>query len=206
MSFRYKPLALLPLFVWPFISSNNAFSQDFIDIQTKMLNDSKLTIFGTANVTSFECEYTKDLEQDTLNHQIKPYSDTIIILGDALNLRVNEFNCGKRAINKDFKNALKYKEHPNIKINLLNVYIYKEIPTHVDVAITITNVTKHFTIYLEQHTNEVGNIMVKGFQDLKMTDFSIKPPTALFGLIKVHDDLRIEFDLNLDTKVVNNLN
>lgn len=203
---RYKTFAILPIFVLPFLSSNLAYSQDFMHVQTNFLNKSKLTIYGSANVTDFECDYTKNLEQDTLNHHIKLAPDAILVMGDPLALTVDKFNCGKRAMNRDFKNALQYKKHPEIAINLLKIYIEDEEPTKVDVAITITHVTRNFSINLENRTDADGDVLITGSQDLKMTDFEITPPTALFGLIKVKNDLKISFDLNLDTKTLTKIN
>jgi hypothetical protein len=33
---------------------------------------------------------------------------------------------------------------------------------------------------------------------LRMTDFRITPPTALFGMVKAKDDLVVQFDLILE--------
>jgi hypothetical protein len=35
---------------------------------------------------------------------------------------------------------------------------------------------------------------------LKMTDFGVTPPTALFGAVRAHDALEVRFDLTLEVQ------
>ncbi|MGH9361260.1 MAG: hypothetical protein ACRD2T_05030, partial [Thermoanaerobaculia bacterium] len=43
----------------------------------------------------------------------------------------------------------------------------------------------------------LGRYRITGALELKMTDFGIQPPTALMGLIRAGDGLRVRFDLRL---------
>jgi hypothetical protein len=38
----------------------------------------------------------------------------------------------------------------------------------------------------------------QGSLQVRMTDFGVEPPTALFGLVKAHDDILIRFHLMAD--------
>jgi len=38
---------------------------------------------------------------------------------------------------------------------------------------------------------------------LLMSDFGIKPPTALFGMVKVRNDVEVKFDLIIVTNIIN---
>jgi hypothetical protein len=40
-----------------------------------------------------------------------------------------------------------------------------------------------------------GRFTLVGSRELKMTDFNITPPSALFGLIKAKDTVEVVFDL-----------
>lgn len=42
-----------------------------------------------------------------------------------------------------------------------------------------------------------------GEYSLLISDFSIKPPTALFGMIKVRNDVEVKFDLIIATNIIN---
>jgi len=43
-------------------------------------------------------------------------------------------------------------------------------------------------------------IVFKGSKDLKMTDFNISPPTAMFGQIKTNDDITVHFEFEYHIK------
>jgi polyisoprenoid-binding protein YceI len=46
-------------------------------------------------------------------------------------------------------------------------------------------------------TVDLKGMHVSGEKELKLSDFDIEPPSAMFGQIVCHDDLIIKFDLNL---------
>jgi hypothetical protein len=47
-----------------------------------------------------------------------------------------------------------------------------------------------------------GLLRLRGRKALRMTDFGIEPPSAMFGLIRAHDDLAVRFDLVVDPRVI----
>jgi polyisoprenoid-binding protein YceI len=42
-----------------------------------------------------------------------------------------------------------------------------------------------------------GSLRADGELALKMTDFGVKPPTALLGTLRTHDDVKVKFQLSL---------
>ena len=46
-------------------------------------------------------------------------------------------------------------------------------------------------VQLEQ---QKGHIIFKGSKDLKMSDFEMTPPSAMFGQIQTHDDITVHFE------------
>ncbi|MDE2997093.1 MAG: YceI family protein [Bacteroidota bacterium] len=52
-------------------------------------------------------------------------------------------------------------------------------------------------VELEQKGNSGRTIRYEGSHALKMTDFGMKPPTAMFGSLHTQDDVSIHFDLLL---------
>ena len=169
--------------------------QQEVSIQTVVLNESKLRINGTSNVTDFECKYNNDFEVDTLSHHLEITEDSVLVSGDDLPLIIDSFDCGKRAINKDFKSTLKSKEYPNIDIKLLEVYSENGRPKRASVAISLGGATQQYLVSLTEEImgNEV--VAISGTQKLKLSDFNLEPPRALFGLIKVRDELDVSFEL-----------
>ena len=47
-----------------------------------------------------------------------------------------------------------------------------------------------------------GHLRLRGRKALRMTDFGIEPPSAMFGLIQAHDDLAVRFDLVFDPRAI----
>jgi len=45
--------------------------------------------------------------------------------------------------------------------------------------------------------SENGLLHVTGTYDLKMTDYGLKPPTLMFGRIKVAETVKVKYDLLL---------
>ncbi len=169
--------------------------QQEVSIQTVVLNESKLRINGTSNVTDFECKYANSFELDTLSHQLEISKDSILVSGDNLPLTIDSFDCGKRAINRDFKSTLKSKEYPNIDISLLEVFSENDIPTSASIAISLGGTTQKYLVSLTEEVMDDKVVSISGTQKLKLSDFNLEPPRALFGLIKVRDELVVTFEL-----------
>jgi len=47
-----------------------------------------------------------------------------------------------------------------------------------------------------------GTVIAKGSVPIKMTDYGIKPPTALFGRLKTGDDVKVNFELSIGAKAI----
>ena len=58
-------------------------------------------------------------------------------------------------------------------------------------------VTKNYTLNFESDSPSEGVFRINGRQKLTIRDFNIEPPKALFGLIKVENELVISFDIFL---------
>lgn len=165
------------------------------EIETVILDKSILSIYGTSNITDFECKYEGSFESQTLRHQINFTGDSARVSGSLLPLTVDSFDCGKRAINKDFKTTLKYKEYPQINIDLKKVYPVTGIPEFAEVNIELAGRKRLYTVQLSEELMADGTFRVQGIQNLKLSDFELDPPRPLLGLLKVRDDLEIHFDL-----------
>ena len=187
-------LCTLSLF---FVSPENVFARQSNEVKSLILEDSKLRINGTSNVNDFECIYEDEIEPDTLTHNIQVQDTSIAVLGDDISLKIDSFNCGKRGINKDFRKTLKSDVHPNIEIELLSIVSPNGVPTLANVATTLGGVTKEYTIELRDYKFQNNLVIVSGTNKINMTDFGISPPTALFGMIKVKDQISIDFTLSI---------
>ena len=99
-------------------------------------------------------------------------------------------------MDKNTYKALKADEHPQITFALITPI--KAVPpgTHTIAAkvnLTIAGVTKAVDMSVTSVAAAHGNIEFEGSKAIKMTDYGIKPPVALFGTMKTGDEITIHF-------------
>jgi polyisoprenoid-binding protein YceI len=63
--------------------------------------------------------------------------------------------------------------------------------------LTIAGVTQSVVVTASCHANADGSIACSGSQQIKMTDYQIKPPSFMLGALKTGDALTINFSLTL---------
>jgi len=47
-----------------------------------------------------------------------------------------------------------------------------------------------------------GTVKATGMVPIKMTDYGIKPPTAIFGRLKTGDEVKVNFELTVGAKAI----
>ena len=163
---------------------------------------SRLFIEGTSNINSFEC-----LCNDRFNPKHVRVSDdddrkTISFSGTTLALKTAALDCDNSKINKDLCTALKADEYPTINIVLHEASVHGASVNERDwtdikatATLTITDQSRKVSLAVKGRKLSGNRFRFVSIKDLQMTDFGIEPPTALFGLIKVRDHIKINFDL-----------
>ena len=95
-------------------------------------------------------------------------------------------------MNAKIYKALKAEDQPSIEFNGVGT----------GAGLTTSGVFKMAGQEKEITLNPTGTLQggLKGSYALKLSDFQIEPPTALFGTIVTYDDVKIVFDLSLIKK------
>ncbi|MTI87939.1 MAG: hypothetical protein FH748_08225 [Balneolaceae bacterium] len=164
--------------------------------QALLSNESKLIINGKSNVNDFSCVSQHNLQEDSLKFNYLYTGESISLEGLTLTLETDLFDCGKRGINRDFRNTLKHSEYPNIEITLSELISSDQLDSlTAKVVITIAGIKNHYSVELQSVSQEKNKILAKGKKKLSMEDFKLDPPSPLFGLIKVKKKLVIDFNL-----------
>ncbi|MFB6355223.1 MAG: YceI family protein [bacterium] len=122
-----------------------------------------------------------------------------------IKIPVDSFDCGRKAMNEDMYEALKIQKQPKIIYQLysLNGAQVKLKPPNkppffrlnTNGGLALAGIGKTLDIPLQLRHEGNLHFKVNASVARKMSDFNITPPTALFGLIKAHNDITIEFDL-----------
>ena len=63
------------------------------------------------------------------------------------------------------------------------------------ITATICGVTRTQQVTAKAQVLSDGYFRLSGYQSILMTDFGIEPPTALFGMIQVNNQIDFHFDL-----------
>ena len=119
-------------------------------------------------------------------------------------VNVHQLDCGKRKMNHDMYDALKARQHPNIRYELLSARIadttaqsdtasWYKIDTRGVLEIAGVRDTLEMSVNARMMSDRTFHI--QGEKPLHMSTFDIKPPTALLGLIRADERLVVHFDL-----------
>lgn len=97
--------------------------------------------------------------------------------------------------------ALNANNYPNIQYKLDKVTSLNSkgggFNLNASGNLTIAGATKRIDMYVEGWLGGDGSITFKGSRKMKMTDFGIKPPTALMGTLTTGDEVEIVFQVSL---------
>jgi hypothetical protein len=182
------------LYILVLSTALNSYAKGSGTINYKELIVSYINIYGRTNVNSFEFYLNNDSESSSVG-----VDQTI---GTTQNLDVNipvkRLKTENEYMYSDFLALLKEPEYPYISIGFDETSIQIENENSPDVApvvaITIAGVTNQYTIKCDVE-DIFTNKMIKGATKIKLTDFNIQPPTKMLGLVKVKDEIDINFGI-----------
>ncbi|MEX0647180.1 MAG: YceI family protein [Balneolaceae bacterium] len=176
--------------------------------------DSRLWLEGRSNVNRFECQANEYNGKAEVTNSSEIVNGTERFINN-LNLRVEilteGFDCGKKRMNRDLKNALKTDQFSKI-IFELNYTETLSVPDEesntysflVNGDLTVAGVTREIEFHADGNFMSDGRMHAAGYKEIKMTDFNVEPPTGLLGLVKADDNLTVHFNLissqQLDTR------
>lgn len=187
-------ISIVALFFFSFVTIKNHF------IDYKVNQDFSMVIKGSSNVHDWESNI------ETLNGSA---SVTLNEMGEIqidkceVTIPVNSIKSSKgNRMDKKTMKALKETEYPNIEFNLISfdnvVKTGSEFTAKASGNLSLAGTTKVIDMDITGSQLENGSIEIKCSKDMKMTDFDIKPPTALLGTMRTKDEITIEFKIVLD--------
>jgi hypothetical protein len=160
------------------------------------LSESELVIRGKTNVSKFQCVYDIDKLSDSIKVTYTEKNNSLEFTKASMALKNLSFNCGNSGINKDFNKLLKTDDYPAISIGLLNV---SETSTDsqvlAKVQIEICEIKKIYTIPI--HIDKSDGITVSGRLPIDINDFNLEAPKKVMGMIKVSNEIEIDFSLKV---------
>lgn len=158
-------------------------------------SDSTLEIKGTSNISDFKCVYNITNFNEAIPIQYEKKSDLIRFEKSKMVLENSCFDCGGKAINKDFNSLLKSDEHPQIILTLKEIKKKDGNKNKVDALIEIEIAGLSHSYLMETVFVQNKDWLISGKLKLNINDFNLKAPKKLFGLIVVSETIEISFKL-----------
>jgi YceI-like domain len=185
---------------------------------------SQLVLEGSSNVAPWRCKGTTlEGRMDVaaplarINHLIDRIEDGNIVPLMAnpatasfpqpafrLRVPVTALRCGNAKMERDLFRALRGDEFPSIDFRFTELVggVNHDIDAgryHAKISgvLTLAGVSRTIRLDVEAQRIAPDTFRLRARLPMKMTDFRITPPTALFGAIKARDDLAVRFDLVL---------
>jgi hypothetical protein len=112
---------------------------------------------------------------------------------------VKNIDCGDGTMNKHMRKALKEKDFPTIQFKT-DKYVLNDSGDVVKALgkLTIAGFTNNVELDASlANSNESHGFRAEGKVDIQMEDYKVKPPSLLFGTLKVANDVSIKYSANI---------
>jgi hypothetical protein len=155
-----------------------------------------INIAGNTNINHFEFRLDFPL------HQIFSVDNTSLASEQntglyEIPLPVKSFEAGNQLLYNDFLTLLKANLYPKIIIgigyNQLLGFLEGENYTVQNIRITLAGVTKEYPVSCIVNSCSDNLVYISGYKHIKLTDFNINPPEKFQGLVKVENEVMINF-------------
>ena len=163
--------------------------------ETYVVDSHEIVIYGNSNIQSWSAE-------------VEDFSGTFILhieegkITDIENVDIRmegesiQGSEGRRMNNKIYE-TLDTDNHPEISFLLRDVLSLAENPGTAIVSargvITVAGVSRVVEMNTTGQLLSNGRVVFEGKQDLKMSDFRMDPPRAMFGALRTRDEVEVEY-------------
>jgi polyisoprenoid-binding protein YceI len=169
--------------------------------QLLKVKPNSMTVQGSSTLHEWESQITKSEWKGSF--QIEN-----LALVDIKNLEVKipvesiKSTKGKMMDSKTY-DAFNYEKFPFIVYTLTSVKINQNAGT-IDAkgSLTMAGATRPIDLQVKYKILPGGDLQLTVSKKFKMTEFKMEPPTAMMGTIKVGDEVTVNFDVTVNTKLI----
>jgi len=171
--------------------------------------ESKLWIEGTSNLHGWSCAAEKF--DAAIEIDVGAATDLAAVAPKALKrvevkVPVRALKCGHGGMDDNMYKALKADATPEISYIMAT---FDAVPGEADAFTLKTTGTlamagKENKLAMEVVATRLpdGTVKATGVVPIKMTDYGIKPPTAIFGTLRTGDEVRVNFALTVGARAI----
>lgn len=158
----------------------------FGDDTLLIINRIEIKISGSSTVGKYNCSntfYKRDTIILNLNKRNKINAEVPML----------NFDCGNKLMTKDLRSTVKSKKFPNSYVCISDIKPYNN-DYKCNLTFLITDKTlkyNNFILYKADHK-------IQGAINLNFSDIDLEPPVKMAGLIKVKDQIIVDFSLYKD--------
>lgn len=175
--------------------------------------DSKLWVEGTSNLHGWSCTaetFDAAIEIDAAAAaQLATAAPSAVKRVD-VKVPVKALKCGHGGMDDNLYKALKADAAPEISYIMATL---DAVPGQSDgfalkTTGTLTLAGRENKLSMDVVATRLpdGTVKATGVVPIKMTDYGIKPPTAMFGTLRTGDEVRVNFSLTVSAKAIAALN
>jgi polyisoprenoid-binding protein YceI len=180
------------------------------DARVPVSTDSKLWIDGTSNLHSWSCKATAldaAIDLDAAGATQISTAPPKALKRVQVKVPVKSLKCNHGGMDRNVYKALKADASPDISYTLAT---FETLPgdakesftLHTVGSLTIAGTEKKIEMDVIATRLADGSVSAKGVVPIKMTDFGIQPPTAIFGRLKTGDEVKVNFELTVGAKAI----
>ena len=174
------------------LASCFALNAQVLKINPKSFN---MTILGTTNVHDFKSKVTQAKGEAVVNSNKELQSLVVEI-------PVRSIKSGEKLMDTKTYETFDADKNPNITFKLTEVNSLRLDGNQVNVTLsgnlTMAGVTRKISLKSTGNSAKPGVYDFEGSVALKMTDFKMRPPTAMMGLMKVGDAITLKFNVSFE--------
>jgi hypothetical protein len=144
---------------------------------------SRVWIEGESNVADWSCKAQR--------FDAKVDSGKVLV-----RLSVRDLKCGNRKMDHDLYQALKASD-PNSPSAIVAVFeaVPEATAAETPGTLEVVGIERSVTAQIITERSADGAVTARGAVPLLMTDFGVKPPVGLFGLIRSKNKVVVRFEL-----------
>ncbi|OXG00845.1 hypothetical protein BC749_1011348 [Flavobacterium araucananum] len=150
---------------------------------TLVINKIKIEITGTSTVGTYNCSNTFFIKDTIYLNSIKKNAFTTEI-------KMSNFDCGNKIMTKDLQGTVKVKKFPNSIVSITDIK-----PCGKNYKCNLNFFITDKTLKYKDFVLSNSDAKIQGTLNLKFSDLELEPPVKMAGLIKVRDEIVINFSL-----------
>ena len=158
---------------------------------------SYLGIDGSSNINEFTCDIQEYLKMDTLRGMTdRDKGKYLFTTNSHLSVDIRRFDCHQKYITSDFRKMLKAEQYPCIVIRFLTLDEFRNgAVVKGQVIVELAGKKKVMDIAYNCSELTPDRVKLQGSKVMKFSDFDLVAPRKIGGLIRINEEIKVNFNL-----------